>query len=320
MENTKYYINSCFAGVFYVLFSVCRLQNPAQQLRAREGCLRIWGNSWESPDSSQWSGWEWHWFILLVTGPVVHSLCGWTFHLLLQLAGVLWAQWLVLVLVCRPWLLLCSPFPAFGRGQMWLEVTSPCDTSIPKTALVLPHQGLWIWHVGLECHSWAGAATSSRGSRKILGRTVALLEGPVARQLRKRTGNAIFPFLLHFCYPLELKISFGEGGGLLNISCSVWREKTNCRCSGFQFQQIFSPAFSKPCAVHCWIQTQSVVHHCPAYCLMSSSGKDRNIRPLLRSWYCLFLSCKALVLWRWDGDADLIPTLCRDLWQRGSLN
>lgn len=38
-------------------------------------------------------------------------------------------------LVCRPWLLLCSPFP-WGCGQMWLEVTS--DVNTPNPALVLP--------------------------------------------------------------------------------------------------------------------------------------------------------------------------------------
>lgn len=32
----------------------------------------------------------------------------------------------------------CVPLFLWGRGQMWLEVTSPCDTSTPKPALVLP--------------------------------------------------------------------------------------------------------------------------------------------------------------------------------------
>lgn len=104
-------------------------------------------------------------------------------------------------------------------------------------------------------HSRAGAAAFwQRGSRKLPGRTVAVLGAPIAKQLRKRNGNAVFPFRVRYeqvCYQIELKISFGEGGGLLNIACSVLREKSNCRCSGFQFQQIFSPAFSKPCTVHC---------------------------------------------------------------------
>lgn len=86
-------------------------------------------------------------------------------------------------------------------------------------------------------------------------RTVALLGALIAKQLRKRNGNAIFlsfrDRLEQFCYQMELKVSFGEGGGLLTVACSVLREKSNRRCSGFQFQQIFSPAFSKPCTVHC---------------------------------------------------------------------
>lgn len=65
---------------------------------------------------------------------------------------------------------------------------------------------------------------AERQQRKFLGRIAALLGGSVARQVRKRNGKAIFPFLLSFCFQLELKISFGVGGGLLNISCSVWRE------------------------------------------------------------------------------------------------
>lgn len=62
-------------------------------------------------------------------------------------------------LKCRLRLLLYFPFPAFEHGPMWLEVTSPCNTSAPKPALqqsevhlVLPHQplhqGLWTWAHG----------------------------------------------------------------------------------------------------------------------------------------------------------------------------
>lgn len=146
-------------------------------------------------------------------------------------------------------LTLASPVFPFSCGDVvrcgW---RSPARVTRALPNLLWSYQGLWMWHLGLE----QGLPLQQRGSRKFLGRTAAPLGGSVARQVRKRNGNAIFPFLLHFCCQLELKMSLeGRGGGLLNVSCSVWREKSNCRCSGFQFQQIFSPAFSKPCTVHC---------------------------------------------------------------------
>jgi len=247
-------------------------------------------------------GEEWHAFILLSTGPCSLFLASitWAVCLSLQLTGVLRVQWPLLFFVFarfkyRLELLPRSPLPAFERGQIRLEVTSLHDTSTPTAApqqaegrvvsappaapLRAVDAGAWTW-----CTTAEQELLPPR--REGAGSSLDTPLRPVAEKPRERNGNALFPSLRdiyeQFCHQIELlKISVWEGGGLLNIACSVLREKPNCRCCGFQFQQIFSPAFSKPCTVHCWIQIQSVVHHCPAYCLTSSSGRERNILPLL---------------------------------------
>ena len=127
--------------------------------------------------------------------------------------------------------------------------------------------------------TWVLCSTAEQG-QEASQRTVTLLGALIDQQHREKDGGAVLSSFgskyESFCY----QTVFRRGGGLLSIAYPVVGEKSNCRCSGFQFQQIFSPAFSKPCTVRCWIQIQSVVHRCPAYCLTNSSGKERNILPV----------------------------------------